>query len=441
MFDVVVIGGGLAGATAALVARRRGAHVALASRSWGATAMSTGALDIASSQALSPADQLPRTLAEHVMDIAAHRPRHPYGTLGVEATFLHLRQGFDLLVDALERAGLRAGPLELEAENLGLASALGTLMPAGSALGSHLGLDLMRPLAGSWGVVQLHGDASFDAQRVAAGVAADAEEVSGQRPDLVVVPVAFECRKPALALARELDDEAALDRLATALAACPPGLAGLILPPVIGLRRHPEVFARLRELVGLPLVEALSHLPSPPGVRLQQALEAALEAAGIPLVGEAAAPIVSGSRVTGLRTTDALEIRGGAFVLATGRFVSGGVTWTDRCREALFGLPLVTEIGPMEIDSPADVLRETPVESHPLMTAGVQVGSDLRPQREGRLAFENLFAAGMVLGGFGSRYSLCADGVALATGSAAAVGALSALEQPTARRAGGRRVP
>ena len=54
--------------------------------------------------------------------------------------------------------------------------------------------------------------------------------------------------------------------------------------------------------------------------------------------------------------------------------------------------------------------------SHPLMTAGVEVDAGLVPLRDGDPAFSNVVAAGMVIGGFASRYDLCADGVALATG-------------------------
>lgn len=432
MFDVLVIGGGLAGAVAALTARDRGVKVALASRSWGATALSTGALDVAYSPALSPAAQMPRTVAEHVMDIAAHRPRHPYGVLGLEATLRGLRQGFVHLEKALAASSLAVTPLDLEAENRGLPSSLGTVLPAAATLSSHAGLDLAKPQQGRWAVAQLQGAAFFDARRVALGLAHDALAQSGTSPALEPVLVAFDGGRDPIATARALDDMAAVERLARALRERASGVAGFIVPPVIGLERHVEALRRLREVVGVPVVEALAHLPSPPGVRLQRALEVAVKRAGVELVGDVAAPVTEGERVVAVRTSDALEIRAGSFVLATGRFVSGGVTWTDRCREALFGLPVVTELGVMEVDSPSNVVRESPVESHPLLTAGVPVGRDLRPQREGHLAFENLFAAGMVIGGFASRYALCADGVALATGTVAAEGALAALDAEAA---------
>ena len=62
MFDLVVIGGGLAGTLAALAARAEGAQVAMANRSYGATALSTGAgsARTLSTTAISPAAAAPR---------------------------------------------------------------------------------------------------------------------------------------------------------------------------------------------------------------------------------------------------------------------------------------------------------------------------------------------------------------------------------------------
>jgi anaerobic glycerol-3-phosphate dehydrogenase len=55
------------------------------------------------------------------------------------------------------------------------------------------------------------------------------------------------------------------------------------------------------------------------------------------------------------------------------------------------------------------------------------VNRQLQPVREGRPAYANLFAAGMIIGGFASRYALCADGVALATGHVAGMAASGGL--------------
>lgn len=284
MLDVLVIGGGLAGAIAALSARRAGAHVALARRSWGATALSFGGLDIAYSPALSPAAQAPRTIAEHVMDIIAHRPHHPYGVLGLEETLRGIRRGYDVLVPALASAELGLGELNFEADNLSLPSSLGTAQPVATAQRSHLGMDLARPLRGRWGVASFHGSSYFVASRLVAGLSYDAVALTGTRPELEAVAIAYDARKPPALLARELDDIANVDELARALAPAAKGFSGMLVPPILGLDRHCATQQRLCEAVGIPIVEALAHLPSVPGVRLQRALDRVLAASGVELV-------------------------------------------------------------------------------------------------------------------------------------------------------------
>lgn len=416
MFDVLVIGGGLGGTIAALVARAAGARVALANRSWGATAMSTGALDLAYTPALSRAEQDARNLAEHVMDIAAHRRRHPYAVLGIEQAVPALRQGYGVLRDALEGTALQPPELDLQAENLLLPSSLGALIPAGSSLAPHVGADFAEQITGRWGVLGLSGYGPFNAQRIASALEADGRTFAGSVPELVGIEVQAEGSISSIGLARRLDDQAHADALARQVRAKATGFDGIIAPPLLGLDRHESVRRTLSDAAGAPVVEALAHMPSVPGIRLQRALDRAIDRAGISRVGEISEVQVAGGKIAAAVTRDALEIGAGAFVLATGRFVAGGIEWTDCCREALFGLPVVTEDGPMEEDTPHAVIRDTPMESHPLMTAGVQVDADLRPIREGSVAYENLFAAGVVIGGFASRYALCADGVALATG-------------------------
>ncbi|HET6347142.1 MAG TPA: FAD-binding protein, partial [Myxococcota bacterium] len=325
---------------------------------------------------------------------------------------------------SLQAHELELAPLDLGAENVALPSSLGCLLPTASAFASHRGLDLARP--GRWGIVKLHGDAYFSASRVRAGLLRDAEAFYGNPPTLVDAEAAFSGAGSPLRRAQCLDDRAGCEALARELGPQVKGLDGLLFPPVLGLDRHGQVRQWLAEALGMPIVESLAHLPSVPGVRLQRGLQAALKDAGVHSLGEVTGWRQEGGALENVTTRDNLEIRAASFVLATGRFLSGGIVWRERCEEALFNLPVVTELGWLEQDSPSSVVRETPAEAHPLMTAGIKVNRRLQPIREARPAFANLFAAGMVIGNFASRYVMCADGVALATGWLAGTHALSA---------------
>ena len=415
MFDVLVIGGGLAGATAALTARAAGASVALASRSWGATALSTGALDIGYAPAISPERAAPRTLRDNINDIIAHRPRHPYGMLGSEQAQKCILAGYAVLKQVLADGDLDIPDIDFGQENAFMASSLGTLLPAATAMAPHRGFAAGQ--SGRWGILKLAGDAYLDADRVSRGVAHDAAARFGSAIDFVTIAATCGSGQP-LDVAHALDDENVAIDLAKQIKPRLQGCDGLLVPPVLGLNRHRQVRALLSEALGVPVVEALAHMPSVPGIRLQKALNSAVSKAGVHVVGPVKTPEVNGRLVNGFITQDNLAIHAGSVILATGRFIAGGLVWNDRCQEALLGLPVVTELGMLEAQQPQSVVRRTPVESHPLMTAGIKVNKQLRPVVEGRVAYDNVYAAGMIIGGFASRYTLCADGVALADGLA-----------------------
>lgn len=377
--------------------------------------MSTGALDIAFAPGSESESTLRRSVAAHAEAIASSRARHPYAVIGHDKALSAIAIGMRHLTQALTPAGLAPTPLDATRANDAYVSSLGALMPAASALKIHA------PIRGEGAIacIQLDGDTSFDAAAVAKAVQHDAPNW-GRKVTIEHVAVRFDGRLPNIALARKLDDLATADTLAKELGSRARGYATVIVPPVMGLTRYVQVLEMLSAAAGAPVVEALAHMPSVPGVRLQMALDKAVRDAGVTLVGDVVSPITRGHHVLAMRGKGGEELPARAFVLATGRFISGGVVFNTRCREALFDLPTVSELGLLEKDAPQSIVRADPRESHPLMTAGLQVSPQLQPIVEGRVAYDNLFAAGMVIGGFASRYALCADGVALASGVLAA---------------------
>ena len=427
MPKALVIGNGLAGTIAATQLRKDGAEVILASRSWGATAMSTGALDIAYSPALSPTHSLPRTIAEHIMDIVAHRRRHPFGVMGVETTIRGIQQGADLLRAGLGGTGLPIPALDLEAANGVYPSSLGVASFAGAVLDAHRGGELSGLGGRRVGMLRFTGYPGFDGDRVAAGVDYDLKRLGLKPPKWIHLEVDPGIRAGSIPLARSFDSDEGAGKLVEALEAFGESVECLVAPPLLGLERHAELREAASKAVGAPVVEALGHVPSVPGVRFQRALIDMASRDGIESVKGVKDLSWEGNEVVGANLEDGTTLEVDAVILATGRFVAGGVRWDHSIKENLLGLPVISELGPMEVGSPHAVVRRRPEESHPLMTAGVQVNSRLQPMREGKVAFDNVFAAGMLIGGFASRYALCADGVALSTGVVAAEEALRGL--------------
>ncbi len=217
-------------------------------------------------------------------------------------------------------------------DNVSLPSSLGTLLPAAGAMAPHRGMSMDN--AGRWGVLQLAGDGYFDAQRLCRGLRRDAETFYGNAPDLVPVAVPYVSHPSPMGLARSLDDRANCETLARQLQGRLQGLDGLLVPPALGLEHHAETRRWLSESLGVPVVEALAHLPSVPGVRFERAIEAMMKREGVASVGEVVGVRQEGAQVQSLTTRDSLESSAGAFVLATGRFISGGVSWGQTaCQE------------------------------------------------------------------------------------------------------------
>lgn len=419
--DVLVIGAGLAGTVAALAAKATGASVVVARKGYGATAFSTGALDIANTPELRVST---RSVHEHLQDIVQHRRRHPYGVLGAEKSAQGIAEGYRLLAEALAQGPLALDALELEQPNRQCLSSLGVAGSAAAVFPAHRLPVKPQSLA----LVGFAADPYFDSGRVRRGVTRDlaGDEDAPMLQEVVVPGLLPDCTP--VGIAKVLDSDAGCAAFVEQVVA---GLQGgpeldvdaLVLPPYLGLAHSDRVRAQLSEALKLPVVEALAHTPSVPGLRLQLQLEATLARAGIAVVGGVGGgphashgPTAAGSALHRVQmlTGEALDCR--SVVLASGRFVGGGILYDDGLREPLFDLDIVTEIGGSGEGSLAAMTRALPAQLQPLMTAGVWVNDELRPMREGAVAHTNLFAAGMVLGGFASRFTLCADGVALATG-------------------------
>lgn len=411
--DVLVVGGGMAGALAALSARAHGAWVVLARRSPGATALSSGAVSVAPDLEGVPGAPLAsrRPTLESAERLARVRPDHPYARMGVSAL------GEALAFATAQLGAVLAPPL---ARRRFVATAFGSVVGCATCQHSIAAGDLLA-VPGLLAVAGFRGHASFDEGLVASGLARYAPRGGPHvLPFEVTVPglVRGDARRDEIA--RALDAPGGAEALGEALRrAVPAGAAAVLVPPVLGLDPAARAFERVRDAVGLPVAETLSDVPSVPGLRLHRAIEARLHAAGVELLqGELAGAPAPGDPVTvGGRTVYATS-----WVLASGRFVGGGVSRRGVLVEPALHLPVQAaeglEAGVHLAARPAASLtvrdRRAP---QPLLSAGVRVDASLRPLDErGRPVHPQLFAAGAVLGGHEQATDGTGLGVAILSG-------------------------
>jgi glycerol-3-phosphate dehydrogenase subunit B len=412
-YDTVVIGAGLAGLTAALRLADEGERVLVVAKGVGSTHLAPATIDVLGfdrGRVESPGQALPA--------FAAANADHPYARLSPEV----IAASLEWLKARLPDIGYQGGV----DENFLLPTAVGAvkpsaLVPETMARGDlraggrfvFVGLRLKdfypAYLADNLAQLQLDG-------RV---VAARAIEASP--------PVKGEVDRSSVGFARLFEQPSFLDALVRELVGQFEQDERVGFPAVLGLRRAGDVWRELESRLERPVFEVATLPPSLSGIRLFEAMSAALrEAGGRIQVGE---PVVEaetgGGRVEAVitrPTARATTYRARSFVLATGGFASGGlqVDSYGEVSETVFDLPLAGRPAP-------GGARFLPgyFDEHPLNRVGVAVDDRLTPiDADGRLVYENLYAIGATLAGALPWREASGNGVSLATGYAAAAAIL-----------------
>jgi glycerol-3-phosphate dehydrogenase subunit B len=398
-YDAVVLGVGVAGLAAATRLAEGGARVCVLAKGVGSTHLAPGTVDVlgySPDRVEEPAAALPDFIAAH--------PDHPYALIGADA----IAPAVEWFAARLERGPQPAyrytGGLE---RNHLLPTAVGSVRPSALVPETMAAGDMRSdaPVC----VVGVRVLRDFYSALCAgnlrrAGVPARAVEV-----DVDVGRV----EASALGLARHLDDPSFRAAFAARLALLLRPGERVALPAIIGLRDPFGAWSDLERRLGRPVFEIPTLPPSAPGMRVYDALVAALRAAGgrIVLGAEAVGVEREGERVVSVRAnTSGHDTVYAArwVVLATGGFASGaielGSDW--RAREKVLGLPLRGMPGHGEPRFAAEYFG-------PQLMSPVGVAVDSSLLAEGT---ENVFVAGAALPGAVPWREGSGEGIAVATG-------------------------
>ncbi|MEO8229394.1 MAG: FAD-binding protein [Chloroflexota bacterium] len=419
--DVVVVGTGLAGMTAAIALADAGARVEVVARGHAATHWSGGGIDVAAPDG-SP------TAADGIQRLA-RRQGHPYGILGtgLPAALASLRS--TLADEGLVYAGELDDPLRTVPTAIGGTRRAAILPSAQAAALAPWQPGERLVVCGPARFKDFWPDAIVASLRRPAVWGPDAS--LGGRPTgvdaLVVELPGLEGRHnlSALDLAHLFDDPAwradALERIARAIErdGAPRDGGRVALPAVLGLADHVAALDEASRILPLTPFEVPLVSPSVPGLRLYAALRSALRRRGGRLViGEPVAGVtVEQRRVTSVAMTAAARERvipTGTLVLATGGIAGGGLIGRadGRLVEPLLDLPV--EAPPAERWLSPDPFDPA---GHPLEAAGIRTDADLRPvDAGGSIVLDNVVVVGSLLAGQRYLSERCGDGVAIASG-------------------------
>lgn len=407
--DVLVIGAGLAGLATAWQASLHGKGVRVIAKGWGATHWHAGCVDVLGYWPVESDTAVPNPSAA-IPELLAVNPQHPYALVGLAQ--------LEAALDSLKQVCLEFGyPLGGSlVKNWRLPTAVGAARPT-----------CLAP------ATMIAGDLDDDAPMLLVGfkqlpdffahVAADnlaQQGILARHVTLDLPALAGRNFTTAVNLARFMQQS---DFRVAVVQAVKPHLgeaARVGFPAVLGLEEATAVHQDLQSQLGRPVFEIPGLPPSVAGMRLHRILKMAIEKNGGRVYDgmEAIGFEADGGRVTAVYTETSgrpRQHRYDQIVLATGGILGGGIVTNhagEMC-EVIFDLPLHTPENRLAWFR-RDFLDK---QGHPIYRTGVSVNENFQPMN-GRVVYQNLYAAGNTLAGFDSIVERSFDGVALATGFA-----------------------
>jgi glycerol-3-phosphate dehydrogenase subunit B len=303
---VVVIGSGVAGAAAAVMAASVARSVVVLDGGSGASTLTTGAIDLAfwqESPREGPARSLPEGATKVLAALAGYRVPEVGCTLITTAGLVRRADGCD------------AALLDIGSVGLGAIAVADCRRPGWNA----------RELARSWGEKYAPLEASLFRYT---------DEAHLPDPDL----------------AARHDDEARLawlaDRLKEALARAPGRWAAIVLPPVLGIDGARA--QALSSAVGLPCGEAVGAPGGPVGLRFERSRDRALASAGATTLVGRASEVEPRDGIWRTTTEDGRVLDSYSVVIATGALIGGGLAYAPSEAALATALPSLV-VPPMRL--------------------------------------------------------------------------------------------
>jgi glycerol-3-phosphate dehydrogenase subunit B len=413
LYDVIVIGAGLAGLMAAEAARGKGARVLILARGMGSLPLTSGCIDglgYFPSSSLVPVSS-PLAALGRFKDFHSN---HPYSKVGKERILSALNRFQDL---ARSGSVPYAGHFD---SNFLIPTPLGTYHP--TCLVPETLKNGVLSLPGRVLILGFEGLKDFSACLAVENLnllQAQGKIAPSFRAQTIAEPGLGGKALNSLNLAGAFDEEEFRDRFARQVQPLLKEGEKLGLPAVLGFRFSYKAWADLQKKLETEIFEIPLPPPSIPGLRLYNLVRSHLQGKGVrTIIGlSALKPVLEAGEIKGMVLGESRKspvYRASAYVLATGKFVGGGLdAQRTRIFETLFDLPVQYPRNRTEWFNPQLLTAE----GQPFNSFGVEVNADLQPvDPAGKVVYRNLFAAGGILAHADSMAEKSGGGVAISTG-------------------------
>ena len=414
-YDVIVIGAGLAGLTAACQLTQANRKVLLISTGAGSLLLATGCIDVLGYQPATAQQPVTNPLAK-LDAFLTEAPDHPYNIVGKA----NIQAGIETFGEIINKTDI----LNYEGaanKNWLLPSAAGAVHPTCLAPTSLANGELsqggkiliigFRELRDFYPALISH---NLNEQNL--GVQTDSITINAPDPlhdNMNITPIE---------LAQAFEKSDFRRKVVQALRGQSTGYDRIGFPAVLGLQKHREVLADLEKMLDKTVFEISTLPPSVPGRRLFEGLKASfLQASGRLIIGsKVVGGAIENGQVSQIRyeTSNRIKtISAKHYILATGGIYGGGIqtAMDGQVWEDIFGLPVESDSNRHKWFSERFLSNA----GQPVSQYGLDINENLNPINGSQKPIaENLFVAGSTIAGADWTRGRTGDGLALATATA-----------------------
>ena len=401
--QLLVIGTGMAGMAASLFAARRGLDTVQVGLP-GTLPFASGVLDLLGVHPV-PAGHVLDNPWEGITQLRTDNPEHPYARMGSR----DMRTAWSDFLGFLTDKGQPY--VSAPDRNLHVITPVGTVKATYAVPHTMAAADRMLVERPPCLLVDFPGLKGFSARQIAATLKAHWPALRAMRLPIPRLQGELQPER----LGRFLENGDHCHRLAADIRKRLRGAQAVGIPAVIGIHRTKTNFDRMQQVLGVPLFEIPTMLPSVPGLRLRETFEQHLPRMGVRAWYQqhVSAVETTGDRVFRFHigpSTDGFRVQSRAVILATGRFFGKGRQAARAAiRETLFDLP-VSQPPVRNLWHHKDLFHPA---GHAINRAGLTV--DARHRR----IYPRLFAAGSILAHQDWVREKCGSGLAITSAHAA----------------------
>ncbi|VEI58740.1 anaerobic glycerol-3-phosphate dehydrogenase subunit B [Pasteurella multocida] len=420
-FDVIIIGGGLAGLTCGIALQKQGKRCVIINNGQAAIDFSSGSLDLLSQ--LPNGDRIDN-FEQNYTALLEQAPQHPYCLVGKEKV-LEKVQVFEQLAQQLNLSLVGS---QSEGNHFRV-TPLGGLRPTWLSPNSVPTVTGNTPFPyKNIAVLGIEGYHDFQPQLLADNLVQQAQFAHcNVTTGYLNIPELDHLRQNSrefrsVNIAQLLEHKLAFSDLISEIREAAKGAEAVFLPACFGLETQ-EFFTVLKQATKLELFELPTLPPSLLGMRQHKQLTAYFKSLGGFMMNgdKVISADVENQQVTQVYTQlhQEVPIKTKHVVLATGSFFSKGlVAEFEKIYEPIFNLDMC-EIGSFKANDRMTWTQSRFSAPQPYHSTGVVIDGRCRVQKSGQF-FENLYAVGNIVGGFNGIELGCGSGVAIVTALVAA---------------------